>query len=102
MNVLESIYAISKVFTSIGLNEYCSFYIQMSWLDSFCIGHFDERDDFICVTEKDLLLDKVDFSKKGLTSESSPATPRRHPHLVVRENRKLMNSSTYLMMNGKM
>jgi hypothetical protein len=34
----------------------------MSWLDSFCIGHFDEQDDVIRVTEKGLLLDKADFS----------------------------------------
>jgi hypothetical protein len=34
-------------------------------LDSFCIGHFDERDDFIRVTEKGLLLDKANFSETG-------------------------------------
>ena len=30
-----------------------------------CISYFEERDDFIRVTEKGLTLDKVDFSKKG-------------------------------------
>ena len=37
----------------------------MSQLDSLCIGHFDERDNFILITEKGLLLDKANFSKKG-------------------------------------
>jgi hypothetical protein len=37
----------------------------MSCLDKFCIAHFKERNDFIQVTDKSLLLHKVDFSEKG-------------------------------------
>jgi hypothetical protein len=36
----------------------------MRCLDTLCIAHFKERDDFIQVIEKGLLLDKVDFSEK--------------------------------------
>jgi hypothetical protein len=78
-DVLESIYAISNAFTSFGLNEYFSFYVQRSWLDSFYIGHFDERDDFIHVTKKGLLLDKADFSKKGyrIDERKFPRNPEK-------------------------
>jgi hypothetical protein len=49
----------------------------MSWLDSFYISHFDERDDFIRVTKKGLLLDKADFSEKGyrIDEQKFPRNP---------------------------
>jgi hypothetical protein len=43
----------------------------MSCLDTFCISHFKERDDFIGVTEKGLTLDKADFSEKGYNIDES-------------------------------
>jgi hypothetical protein len=45
--------------------------LQMSCLDTFCISHFKERDDFIGVTEKGLTLDKADFSEKGYNIDES-------------------------------
>jgi hypothetical protein len=38
---------------------------QMSYLDTFCISHFEERDKFSRMTEKALLLDKADFAVNG-------------------------------------
>jgi hypothetical protein len=38
----------------------------MSCLDTFYASHFEERDDYIRVTEKGLMLDKADFSKKAM------------------------------------
>jgi hypothetical protein len=43
----------------------------MSCLDTFCISHFKERDDFIGVTKKRLTLDKADFSEKGYKIDES-------------------------------
>jgi hypothetical protein len=37
----------------------------MSCLDTFCISHFEERDEFSQKTEKALLLDKADFAVNG-------------------------------------
>jgi hypothetical protein len=37
----------------------------MSCLDTFCISHFEERDEFSRMTEKALLLDKADFAVNG-------------------------------------
>ena len=34
----------------------------MSYLDTFCISHFEERDKFSRMTEKELELDKADFA----------------------------------------
>jgi hypothetical protein len=39
--------------------------LQISCLDTFCISHFEEKDDFIRVTKKGLMLDKADFTEKG-------------------------------------
>jgi hypothetical protein len=38
---------------------------QMSYLDTFYVSHFEEKNKYICMTEKGLMLDKADFSKKG-------------------------------------
>jgi hypothetical protein len=38
---------------------------QMSCLDTFCISHFEERDEFSRMIEKALLLDKADFAVNG-------------------------------------
>jgi hypothetical protein len=48
-------------------------------LDSICIGHFDEQDNFICITEKGLLLDKADFSEKGcrIDERKLPRNPKK-------------------------
>jgi hypothetical protein len=37
----------------------------MSCLDTFCISHFEERDEFSRMTEKGLELDKADFAVNG-------------------------------------
>jgi hypothetical protein len=37
----------------------------MSCLDVFIIFHFEEKDEFVQVTKKGMLLDKADFSEKG-------------------------------------
>jgi hypothetical protein len=39
--------------------------LQMSCLDAFIILHFEEKDEFVRVTKKGLLLDKADYSEKG-------------------------------------
>jgi hypothetical protein len=63
-------------------------------LDTFCIAHFKEWDDFVRITEKGLLLDKTDFSEKGnkIDKQKFPTTPIRQLRPVAREKRKLMNS----------
>jgi hypothetical protein len=38
---------------------------QMSCLDTFCISHFEERDEFSRMIEKALLLDKAGFAVNG-------------------------------------
>jgi hypothetical protein len=38
----------------------------MSCLDTFYVSHFEEKDEYIRITEKGLLLDKADFSEKGM------------------------------------
>lgn len=49
----------------------------MSSLDSFYIAHFEEKDDFIQVTEKELLLDKVDLLEKDymIDKQKYPCNP---------------------------
>jgi hypothetical protein len=37
----------------------------MSCLDTFCISHFEEREEYSRMTEKGLELDKVDFAVNG-------------------------------------
>jgi hypothetical protein len=37
----------------------------MSCLDTFCISHFEERDEFSRMTEKGLELDKAHFVVNG-------------------------------------
>jgi hypothetical protein len=37
----------------------------MSCLDTFCISHFEEREEYSCMTEKDLELDKAGFVVNG-------------------------------------
>jgi hypothetical protein len=37
----------------------------MNYLNSFCIAHFEERNNFFQVTEKGLLPDKENFLEKG-------------------------------------
>jgi hypothetical protein len=34
----------------------------MNCLDIFCISYFEEREEYICLTKKGLLLDKEDFA----------------------------------------
>jgi hypothetical protein len=34
----------------------------MSCLNTFCISHFEENEEFIRVTKKELLLDKANFA----------------------------------------
>jgi hypothetical protein len=37
----------------------------MRYLDTFYVSHFEERDDYIHVIEKSLMLDKVEFFEKS-------------------------------------
>ena len=37
----------------------------MSYLDTFYMSHFEEKDNFILVIEKGLMFDKVGFFEKG-------------------------------------
>ena len=37
----------------------------MSCLDTFYILHFEEKDEYSCMIEKDLELNKVDFTVNG-------------------------------------
>lgn len=57
----------------------------MSCLDSFYIAHFEERDDFIWVIEKGLLLNKANFSEKG-----NKIYKQKAASLNGKERRKLM------------
>jgi hypothetical protein len=34
-------------------------------LNTFCNSHFEEKNDFICVTKKGLLLNNIDFGING-------------------------------------
>jgi hypothetical protein len=49
----------------------------MSCLDTFCISHFEERDEFSRMIEKALLLDKADFAVNmyEVDEESYPRQP---------------------------
>jgi hypothetical protein len=51
----------------------------MSCLDILCVSYFKERDDFICMIEKGLMLDKRDFAKKGyeIDEDQLPRNPRK-------------------------
>jgi hypothetical protein len=65
----------------------------------FCIAHFKEREDFIEVIEKGLLLGKANFSEKGymIDNQKFPPTLTKQHRLVTKERKKLMILSTYLM-----
>ena len=59
----------------------------MSCLDLFCFAHFKEREDFIEVIEKDLLLGKTNFSEKGymIDKQKFLPTPTKQHRLVTKQ-----------------
>jgi hypothetical protein len=49
----------------------------MNCLDTFCISHFEEKDNFIQIKDKGLLFDKADFSVNSYKSNECkiPSNP---------------------------
>jgi hypothetical protein len=50
----------------------------MSCLDTFCISHFEEREEYSRMTEKGLELDKADFAVNGYEVDEEKF-PRQEP-----------------------
>ena len=63
----------------------------MSWLNSICIDHFDEQDNFISIIEKDLLPNKVDFLEKDyrIDEQKFPRNPEKASSSSSKEKQKV-------------
>jgi hypothetical protein len=59
---------------------------QMSCLDTFCISHFEEGDEFSRMTEKGLELDKANFVVNGykVDEEQYPQQPNKNASSIYK------------------
>ena len=62
----------------------------MSYLDKFCILHFEENNEFICVTKKELLLNKAHFAVNGygMDEETYPKNTNKAASMSGKDKKK--------------